>query len=104
MTHAFAPIDLRRLVLVEFTLLLLLLSDYRSFAWSRFPSFASFFRSDRRTTMTADDVGSQVSETVTASAPSTFKILGVAGGIGSGKSTACTLLASELGCAAHIGE
>lgn len=32
-----------------------------------------------------------------------LKILGVCGGIGSGKSTACKLLVSELHCAAHIG-
>jgi pantothenate kinase len=32
-----------------------------------------------------------------------FKVLGVAGGIGSGKSTACKIL-EELGCLAHIGE
>jgi pantothenate kinase-related protein Tda10 len=32
-----------------------------------------------------------------------LKILGVCGGIGSGKSTACKLLVSELNCAAHIG-
>jgi hypothetical protein len=32
-----------------------------------------------------------------------LKILGVCGGIGSGKSTACKLLVSELKCAAHIG-
>lgn len=32
-----------------------------------------------------------------------FKVLGVAGGIGSGKSTACKLL-EDLGCLAHIGE
>jgi Dephospho-CoA kinase len=32
-----------------------------------------------------------------------FKVLGVAGGIGSGKSTACRLL-EDLGCLAHIGE
>ena len=31
------------------------------------------------------------------------KILGVGGGIGSGKSTACQWLVSELGCVAHIG-
>jgi dephospho-CoA kinase len=31
-----------------------------------------------------------------------FKVLGVAGGIGSGKSTACKIL-EELGCLAHIG-
>jgi hypothetical protein len=33
-----------------------------------------------------------------------LKILGVCGGIGSGKSTACKLLVSELNCAAHIGK
>jgi Dephospho-CoA kinase len=32
-----------------------------------------------------------------------FKVLGVAGGIGSGKSTVCRLL-EDLGCLAHIGE
>lgn len=32
-----------------------------------------------------------------------FRILGVGGGIGSGKSTACKLLVNELGCIAHIG-
>ncbi|VEU41211.1 unnamed protein product [Pseudo-nitzschia multistriata] len=34
-------------------------------------------------------------------APS-FKVLGVCGGIGSGKSTACKLLVSSCGCLAHI--
>lgn len=33
-----------------------------------------------------------------------LKILGVCGGIGSGKSTACKILVSELKCAAHIGK
>jgi len=32
----------------------------------------------------------------------TVKVLGVCGGIGSGKSQACKLLVSELGCMAHI--
>ena len=32
-----------------------------------------------------------------------FKVLGVCGGIGSGKSSACKLLVSELGCLAHLG-
>jgi hypothetical protein len=32
------------------------------------------------------------------------KILGVCGGIGSGKSSACKLLVSELSCLAHIGK
>jgi polynucleotide 5'-kinase involved in rRNA processing len=32
-----------------------------------------------------------------------IRVLGVGGGIGSGKSTACKLLANELGCIAHIG-
>jgi len=31
------------------------------------------------------------------------KILGVCGGIGSGKSTACVLLVDELNCLAHLG-
>jgi hypothetical protein len=34
---------------------------------------------------------------------STIRILGVGGGIGSGKSTACKLLADQLGCISHIG-
>ena len=33
-----------------------------------------------------------------------MKILGVCGGIGSGKSTACQLMVDSLGCAACIGE
>lgn len=33
-----------------------------------------------------------------------IKILGVCGGIGSGKSAACTLLVDELHCLAHLGE
>jgi dephospho-CoA kinase len=33
-----------------------------------------------------------------------MKILGVCGGIGSGKSTACTLMVDALGCADRIGE
>jgi hypothetical protein len=32
-----------------------------------------------------------------------IRVLGVCGGIGSGKSSACRILVSELGCAAHIG-
>ena len=32
-----------------------------------------------------------------------LKVLGVSGGIGSGKSTACKLLVSDLDCVAHIG-
>jgi hypothetical protein len=32
------------------------------------------------------------------------KVLGVCGGIGSGKSTVCQLLVSEFGCLAHIGK
>jgi hypothetical protein len=32
-----------------------------------------------------------------------IKLLGVCGGIGSGKSTACKLLVSEVDCAAYIG-
>ena len=31
-------------------------------------------------------------------------ILGICGGIGSGKSTACQLMVESLGCAARIGE
>jgi len=34
---------------------------------------------------------------------SKIRILGVCGGIGSGKSMACKLLVSDLGCMAHIG-
>jgi hypothetical protein len=34
---------------------------------------------------------------------SNVRILGVCGGIGSGKSKACELLVSELGCISHIG-
>lgn len=34
--------------------------------------------------------------------PDTFKVLGVCGGIGSGKSSASHLLVSELGCLAHL--
>jgi dephospho-CoA kinase len=33
---------------------------------------------------------------------SQFKVLGVCGGIGSGKSSACKLLVSSLGCLAHL--
>ena len=33
-----------------------------------------------------------------------MKILGICGGIGSGKSTACRLMVDSLGCAARIGE
>jgi dephospho-CoA kinase len=33
-----------------------------------------------------------------------MKILGVCGGIGSGKSTACKLMVDALGCADRIGE
>jgi polynucleotide 5'-kinase involved in rRNA processing len=32
-----------------------------------------------------------------------FRVLGVCGGIGSGKSQACKLLLSELGCLDHLG-
>ena len=32
-----------------------------------------------------------------------FRVLGVCGGIGSGKSQACKLLVSELGCLDHLG-
>ena len=32
------------------------------------------------------------------------RVLGVCGGIGSGKSKACELLVSELGCISHIGK
>jgi hypothetical protein len=32
-----------------------------------------------------------------------FKVLGVCGGIGSGKSSACKLLVSDLACLAHLG-
>ena len=35
---------------------------------------------------------------------SKLKILGVCGGIGSGKSTACQLMVDSLGCVARIGE
>ena len=35
---------------------------------------------------------------------SQFKVLGVCGGIGSGKSSACKLLVSALGCLDHLGE
>lgn len=35
---------------------------------------------------------------------SEMKILGICGGIGSGKSTACELMVDALGCAARIGE
>lgn len=34
--------------------------------------------------------------------PQTFKVLGVCGGIGSGKSSASKLLVSDLGCLAHL--
>lgn len=33
-----------------------------------------------------------------------MKILGVCGGIGSGKSTACKLMVDKLGCIDRIGE
>jgi dephospho-CoA kinase len=33
-----------------------------------------------------------------------IKLLGIGGGIGSGKSTACKILASQIGCIAHIGK
>lgn len=33
-----------------------------------------------------------------------FKVLGICGGIGSGKSSASKLLVSELGCLDHLGE
>jgi hypothetical protein len=33
-----------------------------------------------------------------------MRVLGVCGGIGSGKSEACRIMVSKLGCAAHIGE
>ena len=33
-----------------------------------------------------------------------IKVLGVCGGIGSGKSSACKLLVSELGCLEHLGK
>ncbi len=33
-----------------------------------------------------------------------MRILGICGGIGSGKSTACRLMVDSLGCAARIGE
>jgi pantothenate kinase-related protein Tda10 len=33
-----------------------------------------------------------------------MKILGVCGGIGSGKSTACKLMVDALGCVGRIGE
>ena len=33
-----------------------------------------------------------------------MKILGICGGIGSGKSTACQLLVDSLGCVARIGK
>jgi len=40
---------------------------------------------------------------LTVPQPSGVRILGIGGGIGSGKSTACKELANELGCMAHIG-
>jgi dephospho-CoA kinase len=39
---------------------------------------------------------------MSSSQSSSVKVLGVCGGIGSGKSKACELLVSELGCLAHI--
>lgn len=33
-----------------------------------------------------------------------MKILGICGGIGSGKSTACQLMVDSLGCVARIGK
>jgi hypothetical protein len=58
------------------------------------------------TTSLADD-DCAASENYAAAAPSPpqqpqFKVLGVCGGIGSGKSSACKLLVSELGCLAHL--
>jgi ABC-type multidrug transport system fused ATPase/permease subunit len=50
---------------------------------------------------------SQVSLTMSSSTQannSQFQVLGVCGGIGSGKSSACQLLVSALGCIAHLGE
>jgi dephospho-CoA kinase len=38
----------------------------------------------------------------TGNARSSIKVLGVCGGIGSGKSSASKLLVSELGCLAHL--
>jgi dephospho-CoA kinase len=38
----------------------------------------------------------------TTTTTSSFRVLGVAGGIGSGKSTACKLLVDSCGCLAHI--
>lgn len=34
----------------------------------------------------------------------TIRVLGICGGIGSGKSMACKLLVSDLGCLSHIGK
>ncbi|GKZ01465.1 hypothetical protein MPSEU_001097100 [Mayamaea pseudoterrestris] len=45
---------------------------------------------------------SDLSNATESSTTDSIRILGVGGGIGSGKSTACKLLANELGCMAHI--
>jgi hypothetical protein len=46
----------------------------------------------------------QISMSSESNEKSSFKVLGVCGGIGSGKSSASKLLVSDLGCLAHLGK
>lgn len=61
------------------------------------------------TTATAADDHSSSSITTTTplvatiAVPRHVKVLGVCGGIGSGKSAACKMLVAEFGCLAHLG-
>jgi len=52
----------------------------------------------------AEDTDNERMEELKQESKNLVKVLGIGGGIGSGKSSACKLLVSDLGCIAHIGE
>ena len=66
-------------------------------AWSRTTSTTSFLSSSRAASTVLNMSGGHDSKL------QRIRILGVCGGIGSGKSMACNLLVSDLGCISHIG-
>ena len=84
-------------------------SSCTSLPSSSWPSTASSATSATRSVfqMSAGGSNHQATTTTTTSSSSSnnggIKVLGVCGGIGSGKSMACQLLVSDLGCIAHIG-
>ena len=68
------------------------------------PHVVSFAASWKGTQQTSLLKMSTAGERCDETRSSPVRVLGVCGGIGSGKSTVCQVLVSEFGCLGHIGE